>query len=89
MATRHEVKCINKSNRYDPHERIQNIGGPGWKITEQRAIQGIESGEWSFYVTRGGRTVEVIIAQRLGRKYLKTVPDGEQPDNLLSLPECP
>jgi len=26
---------------------------------------------------------------RFGNKYLKTVADGEQPNNLLSLPECP
>ena len=28
----------------------------------------------------------MIIATRLGKKYLKTTADGEQPDNLLSLP---
>ena len=92
MATRYEVKCINKSNRYDPHERILSIGGVNgtpWKISEQRAIQGIEGGEWAFYVSKDGRVVDVIIAQRHGRKYLKTVPDRDQPDNLLSLPECP
>jgi hypothetical protein len=33
--------------------------------------------------------VKVIIATRLGREYLKTEADGEQPDNLLALPECP
>jgi len=61
-----------------------------WKISQERAIQGIESGEWSFYVSRGGRTVDVIVAtSRYGHKYIKTVADGEQPDNLLSLPECP
>jgi hypothetical protein len=35
-------------------------------------------------------SVWVIVAvSRLGHKYLKTEADGEQPDNLLSLPECP
>ncbi len=88
-----QIQCINKSDRYNPHERITHVGGiqngDRWRLTEDEAIAGIESGKWSFYVTQAGRTVDVIVATRLGRKYLKTVADGEQPDNLLSLPECP
>jgi hypothetical protein len=30
----------------------------------------------------------VVSVSRLGHKYIKTEADGEQPDNLLSLPEC-
>jgi hypothetical protein len=29
------------------------------------------------------------VATRLGRKYLKTIADADQPNNLLALPECP
>jgi hypothetical protein len=92
MAIR--VECVNKTDRYDPHERIQHIGGRNadgtrWKLSQEDAIAGIESGKWAFYVTVAGNTVAVIVATRLGRKYLKTVADGDQPNNLLSLPECP
>jgi hypothetical protein len=95
MATRVKVECVNKTNRTDPHERISHIGGrkqdgSRWRLTEPDAIVGIEEGKWSFYVERpAGHYVDVIIATRLGKKYLKTTADGEQPDNLLSLPECP
>ncbi|HEY4338452.1 MAG TPA: DUF3892 domain-containing protein, partial [Steroidobacteraceae bacterium] len=83
-----QVTCINKTNRTSPHERISHIGGAGWKYTESDAIGYIESRMHTFHVTAGGNTVRVIVATRLGRKYLKTERDGEIPDNLLSLPEC-
>lgn len=88
-----EVKCINKTDRQNPHERIKNIGGfhggKQWKLSVADAIVGIEAGTWQFYVTVNNQRVKVIIATRLGVKYLKTENDGEQPNNLLSLPECP
>jgi hypothetical protein len=95
MASRHEIRCINKSDRYNHYERIRNVGGKNpdgtaWKIGEEEAITGIESGKWSFFVSQQGRTVDVIVATSAhGNKYLKTVADGQAPDNLLSLPECP
>lgn len=97
MAATHEITCINKSDRLNPHERITHVGGKSgaestggaWKIAQERAIQGIEAGTWSFYVTQAGRRVNVVVAvSRFGNKYLKTEADREQPNNLLSLLEC-
>lgn len=94
MASQHQVLCVKKNDRPNPHERITHIGGrnqngTSWRLTQEEAIKGIEEGKWAFYVSRGGQAVNVIVAvSRYGNKYLKTSSDGEQPNNLLSLPEC-
>jgi hypothetical protein len=93
MAANVEIKCINKSDHMNPHERIINIGGwpgassPTWKRSQQQAIIDIENGTYSYYVSVGGHTVNVIVATHNGNKYIKTTADGLHPNNLLSLPE--
>jgi hypothetical protein len=87
------VTCKEKHSLY---ERIVSIGcaevgtGSQVRFTEDEAINRIERGIDSFFVERPeGHRVAVIVAEREGRKYLKTETDGEKPDNLLSLPDCP
>jgi hypothetical protein len=95
MAARVQIQCINKTNRYDPHDAIDNFGGVNadgtrWKQTLREMVGLIEAGKFSFYVSVGGRSVDVIIStSAAGHKYLKTTADGAMPNNLLSLPECP
>lgn len=95
MATSVQIKCINKSNRMSPHERITYLGGINqdgshWRLLQEQAIRGMKDGTWSFFVERpGGHRVAVVIARSAsGHEYFKTEPDGEQPNNLLALPEC-
>lgn len=96
MATNVEVTCINKSDRDNAWERIRHIGGVNadgsrWKLTQEKAIEGIEKGTWKFYVARPkDDSVWVVVAvSRFGNKYIKTQADGDQPNNLLALQECP
>ena len=93
MAQTAQIKCINKSDRTSAYERITHVGGFGttrWKLTLDDAIGKIERNEWRFYVSVNGDSVWVVVAVSAhGHKYLKTEPDGDMPNNLLSLPECP
>ena len=91
-----KVGCIVKDDRYSKYERIQFIGGVNpdgsrWKLGLQDAINAIERGTYGgFYVERSpGSRVKVVVAIREGRKYLRTEADGDEPNNLLSLPICP
>ena len=94
MASNVEIKCIRKTNRRDPHERIHGVGGQHadgtrWFLKTSDAIAAIESGAWKFWTAGGGKSVWVVIADHNGHKYLKTEADGIVRNNLLALPECP
>jgi len=94
MPARYQVHCVGRSDRLNHDRRIRHIGGVNadgarWKISEETAIAGIESGQWSFYVSRAGQDVAVVVAiSKYGSKYIKTDDDGLHPDSLLALPEC-
>jgi hypothetical protein len=93
MADTVQIKCINRTERMSPQERITHVGGcesSQWKVTLDDAIGKIERGEQVFFVQAHRRTVGVIVAvSPSGKKYLKAEADGDQPDSLLRLPECP
>ena len=88
MATRREVTCIVPDGA-DKDRRIDSIGGTFGKLSLDDAIASIENRTYSYWTMGGGRAVDIIIAVRNGRKYLKTKNYGEEPSNLLSLPRCP
>jgi uncharacterized protein DUF3892 len=86
MAQTLEITCISKTRCGGPHERIDYIGGSAWRFTAAQAISFIEGGMFDFFVKAGGRALRVVVAIRSGEKYLKTLADGEAPDDLLSAP---
>lgn len=95
MAQTMQIRCVNKRDRTSAWERITHVGGlysngTRWKQTQEETIREIENGSWTFFVEVRGDRVEVVVAKSAaGNKYIKTRADGDQPNNLLSLPECP
>lgn len=85
MAT--EITCIVPDSG-DPDQRIDSVGGPGWTKDTDTVIGEIEEGR-EYFVEVDLARVTVIIAERDGRKYLRTDPDETTENNLLSLSSCP
>lgn len=83
-----QITCINKTPRYDAHDRIRTVGGSWGRESQPQVIRDIENRTHSYFVSVNGYTVNVIVATNNGNKYIKTERDNVQPDNLLSLPEC-
>jgi hypothetical protein len=91
--SRHRVHCKQLSNLHQEYNKIEFIGGINsdgtrWKVHQSRAIEGIESGKWEFYVLFNLTEVDLIVSSINGVKYLKTKNDGIEPNNLLNLPDC-
>jgi hypothetical protein len=88
------VDCIERADRSSPYHRIRSIGGLGpdglrWRLTEEAAITAIDDERAVFYIEwPHGHRVDIVAAQGLGKRYLKSQSDGESPDQLLGLPDC-
>ena len=84
-----QVTCINKVERFNPHERIQFIGGSWGKVSQADAIKQIEADKNAYHVKIGNFDVKLIIGLHNGNKYVRTESDTTTRDNLLYLPACP
>jgi len=89
---RYRVSCTQKREK---HEHVISLGcyGPGntfHRFSEAEVIDRIENCGDTFYAERpDGHVAEIEVVDREGEKYLKTKPDGERPNNLDWLPDCP
>jgi hypothetical protein len=87
------IECTSKKTR--DGRRITHIGGSSadgerWKLSLEDAIREIESGKASYYCDAGGQSYLMIVAKdQSGAKLIKCLIDGEAPESLLKLPDCP
>jgi Protein of unknown function (DUF3892) len=84
------ITCVRVSSE----GRIAEIGGTEadgltWRLPLESAVARMQRGH-EFFVERpeGDRVAVEIAVSALGRRYLKTEADGDEPNNLLALPRC-
>lgn len=94
MAT-YYVTCHSPDN-YDLDRRLQGLGGHrnglSWWHSIDVIVHMIDNQGETFFtdpVYGDGDLVVTRVHPVSGRKYLKTLGDGQTPNNLLSLPICP
>jgi Protein of unknown function (DUF3892) len=100
VATR-QITCIRKHEHSDPHHPIRWVGGAdipsgqSFQLTQEEVIAAIDSGDQFFVQGIDGSTSSVQVKTHFpswsqqGIRYIATVADQSQADNLLSLPDCP
>jgi len=85
-----QIKCIRRASHWKPRGSISHVGGGSlanrWELDLDEVIEKIESGDCTFFINVDSDPVAV---DREGKKYIKTVADGDFPTHLLRLPECP
>jgi hypothetical protein len=91
------ITCINKSGGYheNRHEAIQWLGwideSTGERGKSERLVMydWIKNGGYAYVTDHTGSRVSVIDAvTSWGTKYVRTVADGRETNNLLELREC-
>lgn len=91
------ITCINKDNgdHYDPYEAITHLG---WinestkiigKSSRLEVVRFIENGNQAYVKDSYNNIVYLVVRiSRSGNKYVKTIADGRETNNLLELLEC-
>ncbi len=92
-----KITCINKDNgdHFDPHEAITHLG---WinentqetnKSTLRQMVDFLEQGNSAYVRDVWGNIAYLVVRiSRFGNKFVKTVADGKETNNLLQLIEC-
>lgn len=91
------ITCIKKSNgqHENPYVAIESLGWTNEATGERNSSTREQMYDWvvnkngEAYVTAGGARARLVgqVSAR-GTRYVKTVADSTDRDNLLKLPEC-
>lgn len=92
-----KITCINKDNgdHYDPHEAITHLGwleestGKTGKCARLDMVDFLEKGNSAYVKDIWGNIAYLVVRiSSFGNKFVKTVADGRETNNLLELVEC-
>jgi len=85
-----EIACIIRNGPKNDCTCITHVRGIyGTKFSVSDVLILINNGDRFFVRDRKNNQISYVMpAERLGRKYIRTKPDDDKNDNLLSLPDC-
>lgn len=92
-----KITCINKDNgdHFDPHEAITHLGwinestNESGKCTLKQMVDFLEKKNSAYVKDAWGNVAYLVVRiSRFGNKFVKTLADGKETNNLLSLVEC-
>ena len=92
-----KITCINKDNghHYDPHLAITDLGwineqtNEAGKSTRIEMVEFIERGGKAYVKDFLGKIAFLVVrTSYFGNKFVKTVADNRETNNLLELNEC-
>jgi hypothetical protein len=87
-----QVTCIIKPHPQSSVEHITHLGGAQWTWSREEVIASIDARTNSFFVLdpRNGTRANVRVVRPASRApYVRSTPDHDPYDNLLSLNQCP
>ena len=91
------ITCINKDNGHhdDPHEAISHLGWlnevtkSSGKATLQEMVDFLLDGGKAYVKDYLGNVAFLVVrVSRFGNRFVKTIADNRETNNLLSLKEC-
>jgi len=91
----YRITAVSKLEGGAPQSRITAVGGlrpdgTAWRMSVADAAKAIRRGDRFYVEEPAGDPVDVEVGTTgAGVDYLRTVSDGEEPNNLLALPELP
>ena len=78
---------VDRSGK-DRYGDITSLCGAWGDLSKSGVISDISTRAHSYFTNTGGHRANVRVAQRNGKPYLTTCPDGVKPNNLDNLPDC-
>lgn len=81
---------VTKTGKVDGNviTKLCNAGELWSPKSKDDAIDDIDSGRHTYYVTLGNSKVNIHVVNVGGKKHLRTDPDGKGKNNLEELPDC-
>lgn len=84
MATGFQVTCANKNQL----GVIVRVGGPGWSLSRQEAVQKIDGNQLRLHIFIGDEAFDIGVRGSGNNAYLVLEPDAKPLSEVAELKSC-